>query len=414
MMEMYTVQAPTLAECKVIMRERYGDRAYLYRHKLVRNGGFFGLFAKENVLASIIVPDPLPQPSFKPPPAAAKKPTEAAGALQNREKILSAAAEARGVDPGLQAVLTQVKLLGDKIDSKLPATPPPGPSAAPGGHETLVKISAALEQNDFGPAFRREITERLRRELPIETLDDYDEAQQKVLEWIGERVNIYAGNGPYKRPRIIVLVGPTGVGKTTTVCKLAAGLKYPGDGSESQNISLITIDLYRIAAAKQLGELASYLKADFLALDDEGDLKKEISLRSDTFDAILIDTVGRSPRDSVELAKMKKFLEVCGPDAEVFLTVTAATKTSDIIDTMRQFEPFGYCAVIITKLDETIRLGNVLSAFVTTGKSLAYFTDGQPSTPKYIQRAGVLRLLANLDGFTLDRERLEAYFTYGR
>ncbi|MDR1256919.1 MAG: flagellar biosynthesis protein FlhF, partial [Spirochaetaceae bacterium] len=90
------------------------------------------------------------------------------------------------------------------------------------------------------------------------------------------------------------------------------------------------------------------------------------------------------------------------------------TKTSDIIDTMRQFEPFGYCAVIVTKLDETVRLGNVLSAFVTTGKPLAYFTDGQPSTPKYIQRAGVPRLLANLDGFTLDRERLEAYFTYGK
>jgi flagellar biosynthesis protein FlhF len=407
-MEVYTVQAPTLAECRAIMREKYGERAYVFQHKLVRNGGFLGLFPKENVQASVIVPDPMPQPFLRPPPV--KNPAE--DALQNREKILSAAAEARGIDPGLQAVLTQVKLLNDKIDSKLSSPPPP--AAAPGEHETLVKISAALEQNDFGPAFRREITERLRRELPIETLDDYGEAQQRVLEWIGERVNIYADNGPYKRPRIIVLVGPTGVGKTTTVCKLAASLKYPGDGSESQSVSLITIDLYRIAAARQLGELASYMKADFLALDDEGDLNKELALRGEAFDAILIDTVGRSPRDSVELAKMKKMLEVCGPDAEVFLTIMAATKTSDIIDTMRQFEPFGYRAVIVTKLDETMRLGNVLSAFVTTGKSLAYFTDGQPSTPKYIQRAGVLRLLANLDGFTLDRDRLEAYFTYGR
>ncbi|MDR1257229.1 MAG: flagellar biosynthesis protein FlhF, partial [Spirochaetaceae bacterium] len=361
-MEIYTVQAPTLSECKAIMRERYGERAYIFQQKLVRSGGFLGMFPKENVLASVIVPDPLPYAFVKPPPA--RKPAEAADAMQGREKILSAAAEARGVDPGFQAILTQVKLLGDKIDSKLTAPASTGPAAAPGEHETIVKISEALEQNDFGPAFRREITERLRRELPMEALDDYDEAQQKVLEWIGERVNIYANNGPYKRPRIIVLAGPTGVGKTTTVCKLAASLKYPDDGSEPQSISLITIDLYRIAAAKQLGELASYLKADFLALDDEGDLKKELALRAEAFDAILIDTIGRSPRDSVELAKMKKMLEVCGPDAEVFLTVTAATKTSDIIDTMRQFEPFGYCAVIVTKLDETVRLGNVLSAFV--------------------------------------------------
>jgi flagellar biosynthesis protein FlhF len=395
------------------MRQRYGDRAYIFQHRRVRSGGFLGLFSKENVLASVIAPDPEPPYYPRPSPPPARKPLadgDGVSVLQNKEKILSVAAEAMGVNPDFQAILTQMKLLNEKIDSKLPERPS---RVAAAEHETVLKINDALEKNDFGPELRREIAERLRRELPIETLNDYNETQQKALEWLGERVNIYINDGPYKRPRIIAFVGPTGVGKTTTVCKLAASLKYPTDGSEPQNVSLITIDLYRIAAAKQLGELAEYLKADFLAVDDADELKKEIALRSDEFDAILIDTIGRSPRDSVELAKMKKMLEVCGPDAEVFLTVTAATKTSDLTDTMRQFEPFGYNAVIITKLDETMRLGNVLSAFISSRKPLAYFTDGQPSVPKYIQRANVIRLLANLDGFTLDRERLEAHFTYG-
>jgi flagellar biosynthesis protein FlhF len=244
-------------------------------------------------------------------------------------------------------------------------------------------------------------------------LNDYDEVQQKVLEWICDRVKTYNNDGPYKRPRIIVLVGPTGVGKTTTICKLAARLKFPEHG-EPQNVSLITIDMYRIAAAKQLGELAGYLKADFTAVNDGGELKSELALRLDSFDAILIDTMGRSPRDSVELAKMKQMLDVCGPNAEVYLTIMAATKTSDIIEIMRQFEPFCYRAVIVTKLDETKAVGNVLSALAEQAKPLAYMTDGQPSTPKYLQQANIVRLLTDhLEGFMLNRDRLEAYLTYG-
>jgi flagellar biosynthesis protein FlhF len=81
---------------------------------------------------------------------------------------------------------------------------------------------------------------------------------------------------------------------------------------------------------------------------------------------------------------------------------------------MRQFESFGYRAVIITKLDETMRLENMLFAFAMTGEPFACFTDGQPSASKYIQRMSILSLLANLNEFMLDRERLEAYFTYGR
>ncbi|MDR1149834.1 MAG: flagellar biosynthesis protein FlhF [Spirochaetaceae bacterium] len=414
MTETYTVQAATLAECRAITRRRYGDRAYIFDYKSVRSGGFLGLFVKENVIASVIVPAAKPDLSKYASGIIKKAPDldNAAQAQQEKAKILSAAAEVRGLDPNLQAILTQVKLLNDKIDTKLsPAAARHGDS---GEHETLVKIRDTLEQNDFSPAFRREIIEHIRKEFSIEALNDYTEVQQKVLEWIGGRIKIYDDTGPYKRPRIIVLVGPTGVGKTTTICKLAASfMYYPAKNAEKQNVSLITIDRYRIAADKQLGELAACLQADFMAVDDADELKKELALRADSFDTILVDTIGRSPRASVELAEMKNMLEVCGTNAEVYLTFAAATKSSGIIEIMRQFEPFNYKAVIITKLDETRQLGNVISALAEQGKPLAYITDGQSTTPYYIHKANIVQLLTNLEGFTLDRDRLEAHFTYG-
>jgi flagellar biosynthesis protein FlhF len=252
------------------------------------------------------------------------------------------------------------------------------------------------------------ILDRLRKELSVGELDNFAEVQQRCLEFIGERVRLDSGGISSVRPRVIVLVGPTGVGKTTTLCKLAAGIKYP-ENAEPRRVSLFTIDRYRIAADKQLGALAEYLHADFAALEDEDALRREIALRADNYDAILVDTVGRSPRDAVELAKMKKTLEACGK-SEVYLVFTAATKTADIVEIMRQFEPFGYRAVIVTKLDETRQLGNVISALAETGKPLAYLTDGQVSTPKYLQRASLARLLTSLDGFNIDRERLNAHF----
>jgi flagellar biosynthesis protein FlhF len=373
-----TVQSPTLAECKALVRERYGERAYIFKHKTIKSGGVFGLFTKKSVIASVIVPPPktLEFPKYQPLPAQ-PKPVE---------------------QVPVDEIMERLKLLDklDKIEEKLDASQ--SAAAQKTEHETLVRLSNDLERNDFSPSFRREIIERARGEFSLETLNDYHEVRQKILTWIGGRIKIYDDKAPHKRPRIIVLVGPTGVGKTTTVCKLAASLKYPDNDSERQSICMITIDMYRIAAAKQLGELADILNAEFIAVSDRDELKKEIALRSDSFDVILVDTIGRSPHDAAELESMKRILEACGTDAEVYLTFTASAKYSDIVEIMRRFDPFGYKAVIITKLDETKQLGNVISALAEEAKPLAFVTDGQHSTPKYIKKASKLQLLTSLEG----------------
>jgi flagellar biosynthesis protein FlhF len=106
---------------------------------------------------------------------------------------------------------------------------------------------------------------------------------------------------------------------------------------------------------------------------------------------------------------MKELLDACGFQAEVYLVVSAGVKSSDIQEMLRQFEPFNYRSVILTKLDETTRVGNVISALWEKGKPLSYITDGQ-KVPSDIHRAGVVRLLLNLEGFTVNREKIEARF----
>jgi len=119
-----------------------------------------------------------------------------------------------------------------------------------------------------------------------------------------------------------------------------------------------------------------------------------------------VDTIGKSPRDSVKLAEMREILAACGPSAEVHLAVAATTKTRDMLEIMRQFEPFGYGAVVVTKLDETDRVGNVLSALRERGKPVSWLADGQ-RVPQDIARASVERFLINLEGFAPNRPKIE-------
>jgi flagellar biosynthesis protein FlhF len=111
----------------------------------------------------------------------------------------------------------------------------------------------------------------------------------------------------------------------------------------------------------------------------------------------------------VKLGEMKQLLDACGSLSEVHLVLSAATKTSDIKEILRQFEPFNYRAVIVTKLDETIRTGNVISALADAGKSISYVTNGQ-KVPTDIRRASVVQFLINLEGFQVNRAGIEEKF----
>jgi flagellar biosynthesis protein FlhF len=242
-------------------------------------------------------------------------------------------------------------------------------------------------------------------------LDDFNAVQDRLLEWIGESIPIYQKTGaqPFSRRKgkIMALIGPTGVGKTTTVAKLAA--VYGVISAEARSVRMITIDAYRIGAKDQIEKLGDLMGIPVAFVDNRIDLKREIDLYQDKADLLLVDTIGKSPKDSGKLGEMQELLSVIGSRAEVHLVLSASTKARDLIEIMRQFEPFNYHAVILSKLDETGHVGNVISALAEKGKPVSYITDGQ-KVPEDIMKASAVRFLVNLEEFIVDRDKIEKRF----
>jgi flagellar biosynthesis protein FlhF len=371
------------------IKTKYGDGARVLMQRSVRIGGILGLFTREAIEMSGVVGADSSRPAVRKSP----------DLEEEKKKFIS---NLKG-EQTLQLVLNEVRGLKEKIDA--------GVSAAPRGedHPSIARIAELLSLNDFSASFSRGIEERMKKEFSLEELDDFDAVQDRVVDWIGESIKVYKDEGFQARPRVMVLVGPTGVGKTTTIAKLAAAYGIGGAGSRPLSVRMITIDNYRIAAKQQIEIYGHIMGIPVSCVENFEDLRKTIALYSQDVDLILVDTIGKSPRDYLKLAEMKELLSACGNGADVHLAVSATTKSSDIRETLQQFEPFNYRSVLVTKLDETIRIGNVVSALVEKGKAVSYVTDGQ-RVPQDISRASVVRFLTNLEGFRIDRRRVDERF----
>jgi flagellar biosynthesis protein FlhF len=398
-MGIITVQAPTYEECCEIIINKYGGRFTELNHKTMRVGGIFGLFSREVVEVQGQLS--LDYNVAGRGAALSRPPVKAPDLEEEKRRAIAAA----GKDPNFTQLLAEIRTIGEKIDSGAAAHN----QAASPDHATVSRMEEMLYMNDFTSTYRKNILDRMRKEFSLEELDDFDVVQDRVVEWIGESVQVYREDDYQRRPRIIALIGPTGVGKTTTIAKLAAGYLLGAIGSRPLQVRLISIDKYRIGAEKQIQRYGELMQIPVSSVDSYRELKEAIALNSEGVDLILIDTMGRSPRAAVELGEMKQFLAACGSSAEYHLVLAATTKSSDINEILAQFEPFGYRSVIVTKMDETGRLGNVISALADRRKTVSYITAGQ-GVPRDIQKADVIRFLINLEGFAVNRAKVESRF----
>ncbi|MEI6874494.1 MAG: flagellar biosynthesis protein FlhF [Spirochaetota bacterium] len=400
-MQYFTEQAPSHREAIDQVKSKYGEQAQILSHRTVRTGGILGFFSRELVEVSGYL-----KARIEPP-----RPNNVGNLEEEKRKILNltrpagstGGAEATGVDPragekALEKVLSEIRELKTSIESSREAP------AFDDENDSIARIDELLAQNDFSESYRRDIVARLRRDFTLEALEDWDAVQDGVLDWIGDSFEVWRGaEGP--KPRILALVGPTGVGKTTTIAKLAAIYTVGIGGEKPRSVRMITIDNYRIGARQQIETYGNIMGVPVSCVETAEDLRKTLDLHSDA-DLILVDTIGKSPRDAVKLAEVQRLVQACGPRAEVHLALAATTKTSDMLEILRQFEPFAYRAVVLTKLDETDRIGNAISVLAEKRKALSYMTTGQ-KVPQDIERASQPRLLMRLEGFKPDRRRLE-------
>jgi flagellar biosynthesis protein FlhF len=402
-MAYFTEQAPTPSECLDKIRSKYGDKAKVLVQRTVRKGGILGIGSHEEVEMTGTY-GYNPTPSGFGTLAVEERPRQNFNLEEEKRKILAAAGKS---DPTLLTILKEVRALNEKVESR--------PREENQDHPVLRKLEEDLTLNDFSPAYIRMMIERVRREFALEDLNDYEAVQRTAAVWIGESISVYReksddGKSPgRKKPRIIVLVGATGVGKTTTIAKLASFYGEYLDGSWRNEVRLVTLDNYRIGGKQQIEKYGEIMELPVMSVENYEGLRAAVALYRQDVDYILVDTIGKSPRRYSELGEMRAILDACGPRAEEYLCIAASTKSSDIKETLKQFVPFKYRSVILTKLDETSRVGNVISALWEEQKSVSFITTGQ-IVPSDIERASVMRFLLNLEGFTIDREGLSKRF----
>ena len=170
----------------------------------------------------------------------------------------------------------------------------------------------------------------------------------------------------------LVFIGPPGVGKTTTLAKLATRFKL----LESKNVALVTVYTYRYGAADQLKIYGSTIGVPVDVVMTPAELRQSVERHADK-DYILIDTVGRSSKNTGQVLELKGFLESIAGNKQIYLVMSATTKDRDLLRIIKDFQIANYTGCIFTKLDETETLGSMLNIVLRTGVPLRYCTDGQ-------------------------------------
>jgi len=184
-----------------------------------------------------------------------------------------------------------------------------------------------------------------------------------------------------KLPRIFMFVGPTGVGKTTSLVKLAANYKL----KEEKDVEIYSLDNYRIAATEQLRSYCDIMQISFKKFDNKSDFKNTI--KKSKAQIILIDTAGRSPKDEIAISAIKDYIKSINfHNIEVFLVVSAGTKKSDLLNINEKYSKLNYKYLLFTKLDETVKLGSIINTLYHLKKPLSYVAFGQ-DVPKHISIA---------------------------
>ena len=228
---------------------------------------------------------------------------------------------------------------------------------------------------------------------------DYQKGQKvdiRLLENFIAEMLIPAGPIRLKQgsgPTVVMLVGPTGVGKTTSIAKLAAKFKI----QDHQRVALITIDTYRIAAVEQLKTYADLIGVPLKVVSEVQELKTAIKSFADR-DLILIDSAGRSPRSLEKMAELRDYVEAAQAD-ELHLVCSTSVSSDVMKDTLERYSNFPVNKLLLTKLDETVHYGMILSIISKMQTPIGYLATGQevPDDIEVATQKRLSRLILNLD-----------------
>jgi flagellar biosynthesis protein FlhF len=396
----------TLKEAMDQMKYELGENALIVGTRKVNQGGVFSFLKKdlleitagieedviENVpnagsesaqsfdayLLSRLASEERTTEQFQPPPLS--KPLQANGKndaplpmektkendfrIRNNRNIASSptVADYHSLKGELEDVKFTLREIVDQLKySKMPSLP-----------DQLRKTFVTLVGQDVSEQIAAHIVQTVYGQLSGEQLENKELVEQRL---IAEMTKLIATSGgaeqKLNRTKIVIFVGPTGVGKTTTIAKLAAINKL----FNGLNVALISADTYRIGAIEQLKTFAAIANIEMDVVYRPGEMQKAIKKHRGK-DVVFIDTFGRGQREAKGLSQLRKFLDIAEPD-EVHLVLSAAANEKTQIDICERFDLTKPNRLVFSKIDECVTFGSILNTAYKTGIPISYITIGQ-------------------------------------
>jgi len=233
-------------------------------------------------------------------------------------------------------------------------------NGTPGEEATINILDEFLEEIDVFREFRDEIKGKV-------SIENEEELKNKVKIFLEEELQYC----DFPTKGRIVLAGPTGVGKTTTIAKLAGKLSLQGN----KKVGLITIDTYRIGAVEQLKTYAEIMNIPIKVVFNTKEM--DLALKELEYcDIVLVDTTGRSSKNTMQVSELRSYIDRVETE-NIFLVISATTKNRDLRTIINGFEKLNYNGIILTKLDETSTYGLAYNAYKMSNKPLSLVTIGQ-------------------------------------
>lgn len=370
-MQVKTYTAATKLEALLRIREELGPDAVILDERKVKKGG---LFFKKPAVEIVVALKEEAEPVQKSVPAGKKaepKGVDPRGVepkgVEDYDPVQS---RLRRLEHEMQEVRTLVTAVHRQLRDENLTVQTDSIAAHPAVHPLLQILSAA--------GVEPEISQQLLARVPS---SEGEIVQKEHLRRIIERVFQVGGVIPKERTtrQVVALIGPTGVGKTTTIAKLAAlhALDY------NKKVGLISLDTYRIGAIDQLRTYAEIMDVPLQIAYNASELAEGLN-ELQQCDLVLIDTIGRSQRDETHLQELHNALATA--DATLYLTLSATADSHVLSDVAERFAPFKPEYYLLTKIDEAVRFGNLLNLITRNPLPIAYCTDGQ-RVPEDIQEA---------------------------
>ncbi|MFV8827168.1 flagellar biosynthesis protein FlhF [Alkalihalobacterium sp. APHAB7] len=356
--------AESMPEAMKKIREELGQDAVILNSREIVTGGFLGFFTKKNieVIAAVDRTPTIKRPTPKQQNVMSEGRPEKTGGLHSEKQLT-----ASGHDQGkLMKEIEQLKTLMSSITNKQTETEREYP-------DPFQSIYDLLEDQEIGKSLRLKAMKYLLKKWYEQETDrpDKEEVHQWLKDYMLAAIQDIPMGGISFQKRFVNIVGPTGVGKTTTIAKIAAHSVL----KKHKKVALITTDTYRIAAVEQLKTYAKILNIPLevaYSIDDFKKAKEQFA----NYDLVLVDSAGRNFRNPLYVEELHKVIDFTD-EVETYLVLALTSKYRDMEDIFKQFSLIHIDKVIFTKMDETSFYGTMLTFVEKNRVGVAYITNGQ-------------------------------------